>query len=166
MTWCPELGNTDHDRGYWQPNAKYVGWLDPHKEWPRRGYTTPEFQDRLLAICVHALAAEVHMGPHFCQFCTHDHASGNMTFLIERAGGGIRYHFPELLAHYVIQHGYKPPQEFIDAVMANEPIPLSAEKMRDVLAGKYRPPNPEQPEPPPDLPPEEVMRRFREHKNE
>ena len=28
----------------------------------------------------------------------------------------ISYCFPEMLVHYITKHGYKPPQEFLDAV--------------------------------------------------
>lgn len=30
------------------------------------------------------------------------------------------YAAPSLIIHYILQHGYKPPQEFIDAVMESE----------------------------------------------
>lgn len=33
---------------------------------------------------------------------------------------GSVYAAPSLIFHYILQHGYKPPQEFIDAVMESE----------------------------------------------
>jgi hypothetical protein len=114
-----DLTRPEEGASYYQPNAFYIGWLDPDEEEPRRGFTAPEFQDRLAAMCVYANHAESHRGPHMCPFCTSKPASGSTTFLVEHTGG-VRYYFPELIAHYVMAHGYKPPQEFIDAVMANE----------------------------------------------
>jgi hypothetical protein len=120
MMYYRDLTRPEEGATYYQPNAFYVGWLDPEEEEPRWGHTPPAFQDKLVLICNSRNWREAHRGPHECPFCGCE--TGTRTFLVERAGGGIRYYFPQLTAHYVVSHGYKPPPEFVDAVIANEPI--------------------------------------------
>ena len=45
---------------------------------------------------------------------------------------GNVYAAPSLIFHYILQHGYQPPQEFIDAVMDSE-NPDSDEYYQKVL---------------------------------
>ena len=100
-----------------------VGWLHPDHDFPR-GTAPPEFLAKLkrLAACwgdsVTALGWGVAMGFHTCEFCEKSHASG--TFGVP-AGEGI-FCAPEMIAHYVEQHAYLPPEEFIAAVLAC-PVP-------------------------------------------
>lgn len=51
-------------------------------------------------------------GFHTCPFCNNER--GSTHFTIE--GNGKSYCFPKLLTHYISAHGYKPPDEFLDAV--------------------------------------------------
>lgn len=100
-----------------------VGWLHPKHEFPR-GAAPDEFVAKLkrLAACwgesIEALGWGVALGVHTCEFCQKALASG--TFGVP-AGDAI-FHAPEMIAHYVEQHGYLPPEEFIAAALAC-PIP-------------------------------------------
>lgn len=113
-----------------------VGWLHPAHPFPR-GDAPPEFVARLNAFArnwgksIKALGWGIAVGFHECEFCTKeladrvigkDIASG--TFGVP-AGERI-YYCPEMIAHYVADHGYLPPAEFIAAVMAC-PVPGTAE---------------------------------------
>lgn len=113
-----------------------VGWLHPEHPYPR-GSAPSDFVARLAefardwADSVEALRWPITPGAHECEFCTkppasrvfgNDMASG--TFGVP-AGERI-YYCPQMIAHYVIEHGYLPPAEFIAAVMAC-PIPGTAE---------------------------------------
>lgn len=56
-------------------------------------------------------------GFHTCEFCGgREKAVGNAEIRVP--GEGRMYAAPSLVHHYVVAHGYKPPEEFIAAVMA------------------------------------------------
>jgi len=40
--------------------------------------------------------------------------------------GELLYIFPDLTVHYIEQHGYKPPEEFVTAILAS-PLPDTEE---------------------------------------
>jgi hypothetical protein len=104
-----------------------VGWLEPEFPYPR-GAVPPAFAARLREFArrwgesVEALEGGVAMGYHTCGFCGKAHGSG--TFGVP--SGDTLYWCPELVAHYVEQHGYAPPAEFVAAVMAC-PLPGTPE---------------------------------------
>jgi hypothetical protein len=100
-----------------------VEWLHPDHEFPR-GAVPAEFIGKLkrLAACggdsIEALGWGAAGGFHTCEFCEKSLASG--TFGVP-AGEEI-FDAPEMIAHYVEQHSYLPPEEFMAAVLAC-PIP-------------------------------------------
>lgn len=58
------------------------------------------------------------LGVHECDLCPADEApEGNGEVRIP-GGRGIAYVAPFLITHYVTAHGYRPPQAFMDAVLA------------------------------------------------
>ncbi|MFE2149246.1 hypothetical protein ACFXAO_04345 [Streptomyces lavendulae] len=58
------------------------------------------------------------LGVHECDLCPEDEApDGNGEVRIP-GGPGVAYAAPFLITHYVTAHGYRPPQAFIDAVLA------------------------------------------------
>lgn len=104
-----------------------IGWLEP--EFPySKGSVSPIFTARLKEFArlwmnsIEALGAGVAMGYHTCGFC--GEAWGSGTFGVP--AGDILYWCPELVSHYVEQHGYAPPSEFVAAVLAS-PLPNTAE---------------------------------------
>jgi hypothetical protein len=104
-----------------------VGWLDPNFPY-NQGPVPPEFAARLRQFADHwfdsikALKYGVKMGYHTCGFCSKAHGSG--TFGVP--AGNTLYFCPELIAHYVDQHSYAPPAEFVTAVLAC-PLPGTPE---------------------------------------
>jgi hypothetical protein len=121
----PDLGtNTQIDEG---PHVRAVGWLCAEHPFPI-GDVLVEFVDRLRALCQRwgdcpeALWWPVCAGPHECEFCHHYRASGNLGV----PSGKVLFVAPEMILHYVEVHRYRPPDEFISAVLAC-PIPGSAE---------------------------------------
>jgi hypothetical protein len=61
-------------------------------------------------------------GHHTCEFCGKEHDSRNFGI----PSGDLLFIAPAMVAHYIEQHGYSPPAEFISAVLAS-PLPDTAE---------------------------------------
>jgi hypothetical protein len=122
MTWFADLTPyTYHIKNH---PAVNVGWLDRghpfEKELP-----SDELIKHLLFLTEGEYNAITHhfMGSHECHFCERAvptniglWRSGNGTLLVT-GKDGTQYAAPKLIYHYVLEHHYKPPQEFIDAVM-------------------------------------------------
>ena len=107
--------------------ALNVGWLDPAHAFSR-GATGPDFHSGLFALC----QQPVHRtrGIHRCGFCSaplgtapmRETLAGDTIFLgsaeVRVIGEGVTYAAPDLIYHYVVRHEYRPPEEFIRAVVA------------------------------------------------
>jgi len=96
-----------------------VGWLDSAHPFPR-GQTSPEFRDALRRLCERPV--HLHRGLHYCQFCPGPWPSdrpermGNGQIRIKRSDG-VWYAAPTMVHHYVSEHGYLPPAEFMETVL-------------------------------------------------
>jgi len=116
------------------PPTLNIGWLDSAVPF-EKGEVPSGFVDRLKELIQHRYHSS--WGYHVCQFCDglaaaastgwkgnpalHDecHADGRFSSAEIRVQGndGRGYASPRMIAHYVEAHGYKPPEEFIRAVM-------------------------------------------------
>jgi hypothetical protein len=100
--------------------ALNVGWLDPAAPFPT-GDTSPEFCRKLGLLCQRPVQQT--RGLHFCPYCPWtgwpDQSAGSAEIRV--AGERAVYAAPTLVHHYVVAHGYKPPDEFVAAVLAWEP---------------------------------------------
>ena len=101
-----------------------VGWLSSVVDY-EQGDTSSTFLKRLTLLCKNPPGRYATMGFHACEFCGR--------FL---GGSEIRviapdkvYAAPVLVFHYVEAHNYRPPQEFIDAVLT-APLPASDEMIQ------------------------------------
>lgn len=136
MTYCADL--TPHT---YATSDSYeslsVGWLDEQFPFPT-GDVPQEVLDRLDDWREHN-AVHLHRGSHACQFCTKDelyetthhetygtgrrmrrerHGNGSIVVI---APTGQYYTAPVLITHYIREHRYLPPAEFIDAVLHGQP---------------------------------------------
>lgn len=102
-----------------------VGWLDDKHEFTK-GEPPLGFVEKLEQYKHHT--AMLTKGFHMCQFCSDDvpkkSYSSNEIRVV--SSEGKLYASPTMIIHYVKEHNYLPPQEFIDAVM-NGPYPGSPE---------------------------------------
>src|SRR5947209_6974283 len=104
-----------------------VGWLHPNHGFPQ-GSVPADFVAKLRefarrwAESITALGWGAAGGFHACEFC--GKAWGSGTFGVP-AGERVFY-APEMIAHYVEEHRYAPPAEFIAAVLAS-PLPGTRE---------------------------------------
>lgn len=98
--------------------VRAIGWLDATRPFTR-GSMAIDFVDKLHTLSLLcdeselALGWPIMMGIHTCEFCEEFSASGNLGI----PGDGVLYVAPEMIAHYVIEHGYAPPREFVEAVL-------------------------------------------------
>jgi len=106
------------------PECVNIGWLDEKHDF-EKGEVPDGFIEKLKKMPRFAQ----HCGYHNCPFCEggRDTWSSSIKLAI---GEGVVYLFPELTMHYISKHQYKPPQEFIDAV-------LKMENMSDGDAHRY-----------------------------
>ena len=115
------------------PSPKNVGWLNSGHAF-ETGEPTEELLDRLWSYCNVSVAQT--RGIHQCEFCPDKDVhraerKGDKLLLGTSeirvfAGLGAIYTAPTLIYHYVKDHGYKPPESFIQALMA-DPAPPAAE---------------------------------------
>lgn len=108
-----------------------VGWLDASHEF-QAGGTADDFRRKLLKICVKK-RVEKTRGFHICNLGSCE-SRGMWPPLTLTLGGkevvfgsaeirvpgsvGVVYAAPDLIHHYVVEHDYVPPREFIDAVLS------------------------------------------------
>lgn len=125
MTWYPDLGTiTMVDGG---EHVRAVGWLSVKQQFsvgdmPRECLDRlHEFASRWRHSC-RALGWPHFLGWHCCELC--DGADGIGNFGVPN--GDLLFVAPEMIGHYVEAHRYRPPAEFITALMES-PLPGSDE---------------------------------------
>jgi len=97
-------------------NALNVGWLDEAIPFPT-GEVPQAVIDKLAVLCSHATM--ITRGFHLCPFCPSDEtAAGNGEIRVV-GKGSVVYAAPSLLHHYIAQHNYRPPDEFLAALDAS-----------------------------------------------
>jgi hypothetical protein len=106
-----------------------VGWLSKDVVFTR-GPVPMAFAHELKLLAEHPI--ELTRGCHVCEFCEQPHdlikefpeyeavwemfRCGNGEIHVANRSGAI-YCAPTLVLHYVSEHQYQPPQEFVDAVL-------------------------------------------------
>jgi hypothetical protein len=125
MSFFPDLGREslvasgDHVRA--------IGWLHPDHPYSK-GTVPAEFLTRLKELIARssdsakALYFGAFAGFHTCEFCGRTHGIGNFGV----PSGDLLFVAPEMLVHYIEQHGYSPPTEFVAAVLRS-PLPDTEE---------------------------------------
>lgn len=105
-----------------------AGWLDSAYQFAQ-GNVSDGFLDRLFEFCQHPV--RLMRGIHICQFCSPKpegaakiYRNGTTAWVGSgeirvRGRGRICYAAPTLIYHYIETHHYLPPEEFIEAVLAN-----------------------------------------------
>jgi hypothetical protein len=125
MSFFPDMGREsmvasgDHVRA--------IGWLNPDHPFSK-GQVPAGFLARLKEFAAQsgssarALYFGASGGIHTCEFCHTAHGIGNFGV----PSGDLLFVAPEMVVHYIEQHGYSPPAEFVAAVMRS-PLPASEE---------------------------------------
>ncbi|MFI6359491.1 hypothetical protein ACIBJF_44520 [Streptomyces sp. NPDC050743] len=93
-----------------------IGWLEAGTPYPT-GTVSTAFVEKLKAVQKVQWMNDC-LGVHECDLCPEGEApEGNGEIRIP-GEPGIAYAAPFLISHYVTAHGYRPPQVFVDAVLA------------------------------------------------
>src|SRR5438034_4020922 len=121
MSWFPDMGTvTMIDAG---DHVRAVGWLSATHPFAEGDVPAEllaglkEFANRW-GDSTEALGWGCYMGPHCCELCDRFMACGNFGV----PSGGLLFVAPDMLHHYVEAHRYRPPDEFIAALMQS-PLP-------------------------------------------
>jgi hypothetical protein len=116
-----------------------IGWLETDQF--EKGETSQEFREKLFQFCLDQNLVLIARGFQECLFCdmswndwgrNHPDYGSNAHWMsigdgeIRVIGKSAVYAAPALIYHYVVEHNYKPPQEFVDAVLTG-PQPGSHE---------------------------------------
>lgn len=113
------------------PGMLAVGWLEPEHEFVV-GEVPGGLVPRLRELCRSKSPWPfLYVGGHPCRFCK-DPASYSPRNLFV-PGNGVLYVSPLGIVHYIEKHAYRPPDAFIDAVLA-APDPGSREYAAVLLA--------------------------------
>ena len=144
MTWYADLSPIDYFRSHSSPSFRAVGWLGEGHPFPQ-DEVRPEFFQRLCLLLVDPWDPHEFRGFHDCEFCPPDDGPALHLHLPQISVGdelvtmGVSnlfvpaqrcvYVAPSLIAHYVRDHGYAPPPDFVDAVLRC-PEPHSEEYLK------------------------------------
>jgi hypothetical protein len=110
------------------PEVRAIGWLSAEHAFTQ-GTVSPEFFTRLAEHVTTAWQPVVTFGMHGCEFCSLAVAGAPRFPRFARLScanvwipaPGRVYVAPGMILHYVADHGYAPPAEFIAAVFACPP---------------------------------------------
>jgi hypothetical protein len=109
-----------------------VGWLEPEHPYVK-GDVEERFFARLMELLVEPWQPFAAAGRHECRFCAFSGGPGTVSYAARVGqhvnvsigwanvfvpGRDVLYMAPSTIAHYIDSHGYKPPAEFVDAVLA------------------------------------------------
>ena len=144
MTYYADFTQYEYYAQASNPSTLNIGWLDASHGNPM-GSVSDIFLERLWAYCCERVVQS--KGFHVCDLCDEPQwpclaRRGDEELQLGSAEirvlgkGGIVYAAPDFIYHYVVKHNYKPPDEFIEAVLS-DPSPDSAEYQE--LKKKYWP---------------------------
>ena len=127
-----------------QPPVLNVGWLDAEHTY-QTGDVPDVFLERLWEYC--RIRVEATRGLHECELCPKPEPGWQVTRAAETLwlgsaeirvfAEGAVFAAPNLVYHYVVDHHYLPPDEFVRAVLEGKPRPGSAEYA--ALVAEYDP---------------------------
>lgn len=120
MAWFPDLSPYTYS-AFALPGTVNVGWLEPGHPFPT-GPAPAALLARLSELDGTAFVNHTR-GPHRCGFCAPGGFDGYGSAEIHVVGADGRvYAAPSLILHYVRDHGYLPPAEFVAAVVGGVPV--------------------------------------------
>ncbi len=95
-------------------NLRAVGWLSSEVPFPTGRVERVVFE-KLKSLLINPWQPFVSMGVHECEICQFDPPSGNANLFVPN--GKLIFVCPELIMHYIAAHHYRPPDEFLAAVI-------------------------------------------------
>lgn len=135
MAWYQDLGPCDYFGPECAPSLRAVGWLEAGRPFPTGRVDAPVYA-RLVELCKDPWEPSVVMGFHRCDLCLYDGRPGKRNVFVP--AGDVVYACPELVTHYMNEHGYCPPDPFCAAVLTCPPM-RSMAYYKALLAGGAKP---------------------------
>ena len=124
MTYFPDLSLCPYFDKVQTDKLIAVGWLDEAHPYTQ-GKVNEAFLDKLVDLLVKPWAPMYFLGYAECPFCALDSYGvrykdkkivvGALNLFVP--GEGFLYAAPSMIAHYILEHGYAPPEEFQEAVL-------------------------------------------------
>lgn len=120
MTYYPDLSDYVYTLSGSRPGTRNVGWIDTEHEFNVGAVD----QDVLSKIWAHTRISVIQTrGIHMCSFCSPETAVvernsvdnfllGSAEIRVLLPSGGV-YSAPDLLFHYIREHSYRPPDQFL-----------------------------------------------------
>jgi hypothetical protein len=136
VSYFPDLAPYSYGH-YSHPGVLHVGWLDGVHAFPK-GYVDRRLVEKLKFLATKPV--ELYRGKHLCEVCVQPEeliktyfpnrgklvdpespwakwtAQRSSNGEIRVASGGITYAAPVLIVHYIEEHGYLPPAQFLEAI--------------------------------------------------
>ena len=103
-----------------------VGWLCGSQPFVT-GTTTQEFQDTLADLVLRQIL--LHRGAHGCNLGCSNRPYGNGQIRV-LGQDQIWYSAPILIHHYVVKHEYRPPDEFVSAVLNGIAVMIEPDRIQ------------------------------------
>jgi hypothetical protein len=119
MAWYEDLAPCGYFGTECMTCLRAVGWLERGKSF-LVGQVEVEVYKRVVELCEDPWQPCEFMGLHHCDLCQYEGKAGQRNVFVP-AGDAILV-CPELIAHYMNEHGYRPPDEFCIAVLACPPM--------------------------------------------
>jgi len=133
LSYYPDLSTYTYHAKVIDPHVLNIGWLDGIHPF-HTGATSEAFLERLWLFCQRSV--QTARGFHDCELCQEARSR-----LIERSSdkklmlgaaqiripgkNNSSYAAPDLIYHYITMHQYRPPEEFVQAVLS-APLPTSS----------------------------------------
>lgn len=92
-----------------------VGWLTDDKPFPTGAMDAETFA-KLKCLLTDPWQPGVFCGVHECELCQYDPPYGHSNLFVPN--GSLIFVCPELIIHYIAAHHYRPPDDFLAAVVA------------------------------------------------
>lgn len=130
MVFIPDL-HRDHPLKQSHADTLPVGYLEAGHEY-ERGEVDVRVIDRLIEFSDWRDFLSDRLGLHWCSLCAAENLYGPDCRSSQRSicvpGEGVFYETSTWIMHYIISHGYRPPDEFCTAVLAAQ-APISLQDM-------------------------------------
>lgn len=113
--WYEDLTECDYFGEEYSKILTAVGWLENGRVFST-GESPKEFYEKLCEFSKNPWTFVICAGPHECNLCQFEGATSSQNIFFPH--NGKIYVCPKLITHYINNHFYLPPVEFIEAVLA------------------------------------------------
>jgi len=119
LTWYADHAECDYFPSSHPSILRAIGWLEGGKPYTR-ATVEPLMLNKLSEFLKEPWQPLMVLGVHECNLCTVKGKYGHRNLFIP--ADGILFVCPELILHYIEEHGYGPPADFCSAILACPPM--------------------------------------------